>query len=114
MIRSMSGIKLDLVHIRAFVAEGSAISVFITGVIITGVIARLDRATQYSAPSVIEPRSRGVVGPPPSRGTITGVAPPSRLLLHILDAGKDDALGAFAGVAEIEFIFGEEHRIAVD
>ena len=40
----MSGIKLDLVHIRAFVAEGSAISVFITGVIITGVIARLDRA----------------------------------------------------------------------
>jgi hypothetical protein len=32
MIRSVSGIKPDLVHIRAFV-EGSAISVFITGVI---------------------------------------------------------------------------------
>jgi hypothetical protein len=33
MIRSVSGIKPDSVHIRAFVAEGSAISVFITGVI---------------------------------------------------------------------------------
>src|SRR5580692_1209989 len=41
-------------------------------------------------------------------------APSSRLLLHILDAGEDDALGAFPGVAEIEFILGEEHRIAVD
>jgi hypothetical protein len=38
MIRSVSGIKPDRVHIRAF-AEGSAISVFITGV-----IARLDQA----------------------------------------------------------------------
>jgi hypothetical protein len=39
MIRFMSCIKLDLVHIRAFVAAGSAISVFITDV-----IARLDLA----------------------------------------------------------------------
>ena len=49
MIRSVSGIKPDSVHIRAFVAEGSAISVFITGV-----IARLDRATQYSAPFEVD------------------------------------------------------------
>src|ERR1700722_16353645 len=37
-----------------------------------------------------------------------------RLLLHVLDAGKIDALGAFPGVAEIEFVLGEKHRIAVD
>src|SRR3984957_16745509 len=36
-----------------------------------------------------------------------------RLLLHVLDAGKIDALGAFPGVAEIEFVLGEKHRIAV-
>ena len=70
MICSVSGIKPDLVHIRAF-AEGSAISVFITGV-----IAWHDRATQYSAPSAMARRSRGVLGPPPSRGTTTGAAPP--------------------------------------
>jgi hypothetical protein len=40
MIRSGSGIKPGFVHIRAFVGDSSAISVFITGV-----IARLDRAT---------------------------------------------------------------------
>src|SRR3984893_9095836 len=38
----------------------------------------------------------------------------SRLLLHILDAGKDDALGALTGVAEIELVLGQKHRIAVD
>src|ERR1700742_1819018 len=38
----------------------------------------------------------------------------SRLFLHILDAGKDDALGAFPRVAEIEFVLRQEHRIAID
>src|SRR5258708_21353918 len=43
------------------------------------------------------------------------VAPPaSRLLLHILDAGKGDAFGAFADVAEIKFVLGQKHRIAID
>jgi hypothetical protein len=37
-----------------------------------------------------------------------------RLLLHILDAGECDALGPFAGVAEVKFILGQKHRIAVD
>lgn len=37
-----------------------------------------------------------------------------RLLLHILDARERNALGAFLGVAEIELVFGQEHRIAVD
>ena len=32
------------------------------------VIARLDRAIQYSEASVIEPRSRGVLDTPPARG----------------------------------------------
>src|SRR6202022_3010797 len=39
---------------------------------------------------------------------------PPRLLLHVLDTGERDALGPFLGVAEIEFILGEKHRIAVD
>ena len=39
------------------------------------VIARLDRATQYSETSVIEPRSRGVLDTPHARGmTIEGCA----------------------------------------
>ena len=39
----------------------------------TAVIARLDRAIQYSGAVVIEPQSRGVLDPPPSRGmTIRG------------------------------------------
>src|ERR1700682_6418062 len=47
-------------------------------------------------------------------GSGTARAAYSRLLFHILDAGKIDALGAFLGVAEIEFILGQEHRIAID
>src|SRR3981081_4288823 len=35
-------------------------------------------------------------------------------LLHVLDAGEGDAFGALAGVAEIELVLGQEHRIAVD
>ena len=35
--------------------------------VILAVIARLDRATQYAETSVIEPRSRGVLDPPPAR-----------------------------------------------
>jgi len=35
-------------------------------------------------------------------------------LLHVLDVGEHDAFGALAGVAEIELILGEKHRIAVD
>jgi len=34
----------------------------------TGVIARLDRAIQYSETVVVEPRGRGVLDAPPSRG----------------------------------------------
>ena len=83
----------------------------------TTVIARLDRATQYSRAVVIERRSCGVLGPAFAGTThFIGVAqcPASHLLLHILDAGKGDAFCAFADIAEIEFILGEEHRIAVD
>src|SRR3954452_10294253 len=39
---------------------------------------------------------------------------PSRLLLHVLDAGENDAFGALLGIAEIDLVSGEEHRIAVD
>jgi hypothetical protein len=37
----------------------------------TAVIARLDRAIQYSREQAIEPRSRGVLDPPLSRGMTT-------------------------------------------
>src|SRR5664279_2402552 len=74
-------------------------------------------------------RSRGVPGPrwglssgspkarPGGGGRRTELkraASPLRLLLHVLDAGEDDAFGTFLGVAEIEFVLGQEHRIAVD
>jgi len=35
---------------------------------LSAVIARLDRATQYSEASVMEPRSRGVLDTPHARG----------------------------------------------
>ena len=38
----------------------------------------------------------------------------SRLLLHVLDAREHDALGAFAGVVEIELVLGQKYRIAID
>src|ERR1700729_3989736 len=41
-------------------------------------------------------------------------SPALRLLLHILDTGERNALGAFLGIAQIEFVPGQEHRIAVD
>src|SRR3954447_15734262 len=41
-------------------------------------------------------------------------APDLRLPLHILDAGKRNAVGTFAGIAQIKFILGEKYRIAVD
>src|ERR1039457_4668416 len=56
-------------------------------------------------------------GSPLSRGRRIhrrSAAPSSRLLLHVLDAGKRDAFGAFADVAEIEFVLGQKHRIAID
>src|ERR1700686_2934834 len=59
MMYPAGGIKPGCVHIPAFTADGSAIR-FATH---TGVIARLDRATQYAAASVIEPKSRGVLDP---------------------------------------------------
>jgi len=34
----------------------------------SGVIARLDRAIQYAEAAVIEPRGRGVLDSPPTRG----------------------------------------------
>ncbi|RXH10274.1 hypothetical protein EAS56_23735 [Bradyrhizobium guangzhouense] len=34
----------------------------------SAVIARLDRAIQYSEAVVMEPKGRGVLDPPPSRG----------------------------------------------
>src|SRR5258707_10532560 len=62
--------------------------------------------------------SSGSQGETPWRGCPSGLGrrywPASRLLLHILDTGECDALGALAGIAEIEFILGQEHRIAVD
>src|SRR5260370_17165485 len=39
---------------------------------ITGVIARLDRATQYAVTAVMESRGRGVLGPPVKPGDDTG------------------------------------------
>src|SRR5258708_20084279 len=44
----------------------------------------------------------------------SSAAPASRLLLHILDAGKGNALSALPDIAEIEFILGQKHRIAID
>src|SRR6267142_3802704 len=38
----------------------------------------------------------------------------SGLLLHVLDAGKADPLGALAGIAEIELVLGHEDRIAIN
>src|SRR6266404_3362318 len=80
------------------------------------VIVRLDRTIQYSRDSSDLRRSRGVLGPPLSRRTTegSGATAPLSLLLHVLDAGKIDALGAFAGIAEIELVLRHEHRIAVD
>jgi hypothetical protein len=52
MQRSGAGIKPGTVHIRAFMAEFLARKFRDTH---HDVIARLDRATQYSAASVIEP-----------------------------------------------------------
>src|SRR6478752_1207946 len=75
-----------------------------------------DRATSIPETGVGLPRSRGVLRPPRSRRTTleAGQHRALRLLLHVLDAGKIDALGAFAGVAEVKFVLGEEHRVAVD
>jgi hypothetical protein len=56
MMYPAGGIKPGCVHIPAFTADGSAIR-------FASVIARLDRATQYAAASVIEPKSRGVLDP---------------------------------------------------
>ena len=65
------------------------------------VIARLDRATQYSRGGHVQPRSRGVLDPPHARGmTICGwvrpcaVRLPSRRLLRRIEAGIDAALEA--------------------
>src|SRR5262249_6459538 len=62
-------------------------------------------------------RLRQGFGGQASRGT-TAVVVASRatlrLLLHVLDVGEDDALGAFPGVAEIELVLGHEHGVAVD
>jgi hypothetical protein len=78
------------------------------------VIARLDRAIQYSRGAGDQSKGRGVLGPPVKPGDDKFVGDASRLFLHVLDAGERDAFGAFADIAEIEFILGEEHRIAVD
>src|SRR5260221_13231439 len=75
------------------------------------------RVIQHPERSVLKPRSHGVLDAPLSRAR-----PPrearlrarSRLLLHVLDARKIDALGTFFGVAEIKFIPGEVHRIAIN
>src|SRR5260370_2469239 len=45
---------------------------------ITGVIARLDRATQYAVTSVMESRGRGVLGPPGKPGDDTAWMLPTR------------------------------------
>src|SRR5882757_7353666 len=76
------------------------------------VIARLVRAIWYSRDSSNRWIGRGVLGPPPARGTATACT--LRLLLHVLDVGEGDAPGTLAGVAEIELVLGHEHRIAVD
>src|SRR3954453_22687000 len=45
---------------------------------------------------------------------LCGVSYLSRLLLYVLDAGEIDPLGALARVAEVEFVLGQKHRIAID
>jgi hypothetical protein len=78
----------------------------------------LGRATQYSRDGSDLRISRGVLGPPLSRTTTAEVGaksePALRLLLHVLDVGEGNSLGAFAGIAEIELVLGHEHRVAVD
>src|SRR6202035_4727512 len=74
---------------------------------------------ECAIPKVLRRPVESALGPPvkPGDDSEVGAArprPSSRLLLHVLDAGKIDALGAFPGVAEIEFVLGEKHRIAVD
>ena len=85
-----------------------------------GVIARLDPGDPVFAALAIESRGLSGLDTPPSRSMTVSEdhdesvkqhnAPELRLLhvlfLHILDAGKDDPLGAFLGVTEIEFVFG--------
>ena len=119
MIRPVSRIKPGLVHIRAFAVSSSAnIPVSSPGIAVRRTASlplAYDRATQYSRD--VDDRTREAAAywvPRSSRGTTMKPLDPLRLLLHILDAGEDDALGALPGVAEIEFILGEEHRIAVD
>src|SRR3984957_19196179 len=62
----------------------------------------------------VRPATAGINPAPVHTPAFTAKGPaPSRFFLHVLDAGKIDALGAFPGVAEIEFVLGEKHRIAV-
>jgi hypothetical protein len=110
MMRTAAGIKPGFVHIRAFSPARHP---------------PRKRGIQYAAAyrSIIS--VSGILGRPVKPADDTGIVaelsainrrsvPASRLLLHILDAGECDALGALAGIAEIEFILGQEHRIAVD
>src|SRR3982074_262361 len=111
MIGRAGSIKPGFVHIRAFMppVPRSAST--------NPVIARLNRATSIPGAGD-QSKGCGVLDTPLSRsmtaGSGTARAAYSRLLLHILDAGKNDALGALFGIAEIEFILGQEHRIAID
>src|SRR6202163_2256252 len=78
-----------------------------------GVITGLDRAPSIPEAVAFGSRGRGVLGPRSSRGRqVVGIS--SHLFLHILDARKRNALGALFGIAEIEFVLRQKHRIAVD
>jgi hypothetical protein len=56
MMRPPAGIKPGFIHIRAFMADSSAISAFLARPVERNkaVIARLDRATQYSRALAID------------------------------------------------------------
>jgi hypothetical protein len=69
-------------------------------------------AAQYNAKTAGNIRS--VVPQPFTSSRVTPRRAPSGFLLHVLDAGKDDALGALFGVAEVELVLGKEYRIAID
>src|SRR5437879_6983822 len=107
--------KADFVHFPACMADRSAIRAVSLGQSLSCRRPRR-RAIQYSRDGSDLWRSRGVLGPPLSRRTTAevGATAPLRLLLHVLDVGKIDPLGPFAGVAEIELVFGHEHRVAID
>src|SRR3954465_2370354 len=75
-----------------------------------GVIARLDRAIQYSEMSVIEPIRCGVLDAPPSRGMTARLSVPRFVREH---AGIDADLAQRAPVFFVDVVAEDQIRIRV-